>query len=288
MSSASPRLVVLGGGGLLGRHLLQELGEGRAVGLDHAACDITRLDAVLEATRGAGVIVNCAAYTNVDGAESEEDRAFAVNALGAENVALAAERHGAKAVHISTDFIFDGAQARPYDEFDTPRPLSAYGRSKLGGEQLFLRSARRGFVVRVQGLYGAGGSNFSSKLIDLVRQGRSLKLDDERQVQPTWARAAARQIVRLSSTEAFGVYHVSCGGETTWAGFARALCAQLGVPESWSAVRTDELKAPAPRPPRCVFDRRMLRLRGLDAMPAWQEALAEFVRETLAAEDGTR
>jgi dTDP-4-dehydrorhamnose reductase len=276
----SDKVVVLGAGGLLGRHVTEELEAEPVVALDRRACDVSVLEQVLDATASASLIINCAAFTNVDGAESAEEQAYLANALGAEHVARAALRHNAKVVHVSTDFVFDGAKATPYDEFDAPRPLSIYGRSKWAGEELFLRAAPRGFLVRVQGLYGRGGANFASKLRDLVLARKPLKLDGERRVQPSWARAIARQVVALSRTEHFGLYHVSCRGETTWAGFARLLAERLGVAPSWEEVPSVALKTPAARPPNCCFSHRMLALRGLDRLPTWEAALDDYLKET--------
>ena len=274
--------VVLGAGGLLGRHVVEELtaaGE-QAAAFARAECDITRDAEVRRAVGRASLVINCAAFTNVDGAEADEEGAWRINALGAENVARACADAEARLVHISTDFVFDGAQVEPYDEFAAPNPLSIYARSKWAGEKLAACALSELFVVRVQGLYGAGGANFSSKLRQLVRDGKPLKLDGERRVQPTWARAAARQILALARSQApFGTYHVSCTGETTWAGFAARLAERLGVEPRWSVVRSDELAAPARRPPNCVFRHRMLALRGLLELPSWQEAQDQYLAE---------
>jgi dTDP-4-dehydrorhamnose reductase len=278
------KVAVLGVGGLLGRYVVEELGGRDVIALDRAACDLAHRADVEERTAGAQVIVNCAAYTNVDGAEREEEAAYRANALGAENAARAALRHGAVLVHLSTDFVFDGVQREPYDELDRPNPLSIYARSKWAGEELVARVGGRVFLVRVQALYGAGGRNFASKLRVLVRDGKPLTLDAERRVQPTWARAAARQIVRLVDSDACGTYHVSCGGETTWAAFARHLAERLGVAPNWKEVPTAALQSAAARPPNCLFRRRMLGLRGLDVMPDWRLALDEYLTEEAARE----
>jgi len=292
-------VIVLGAGGLLGRHLVEELGEARA--FDRAGCDITRFDDVKERCAGAKAIVNCAAWTNVDGAESHEEDAYRANALGAENVARVAKALDVPFVHVSTDFVFDGVKAEPYDELDRPNPQSVYARSKWAGEELAARVGGRIFLVRVQGLYGAGGKNFSSRLRDLILSAgkplgtasgqlphlaplgspskKPLKLDSERRVQPTWARAAARQIVKLLSTELYGTYHVSCKGAATWAEFARHVAQKLGVERAWEEVPTSALKAPAARPPNCLFRHRMLGLHGIDVMPDWQTALDEYLEE---------
>lgn len=272
-------VVVLGAGGLLGRHVVEELGRHGVVALDRARCDIGDADAVLRCTAGADLIVNCAAYTNVDAAEGDEVAAYRANALGAENVARAADTHGARLLHVSTDFVFDGLRSEPYDELDHPAPLSVYGRSKWAGEVLAHRACRQLFLVRVQGLYGHGGRNFASRLRELILAGAPLTLDAERRVQPTWVRAAARQIVALLATDRYGLYHVSCKGEATWAAFARALATRIGVAPAWQEVSTVALASPAARPPNCVFRHRMLALRGLDRMPDWRVSLDDYLAD---------
>jgi dTDP-4-dehydrorhamnose reductase len=278
------RVAVLGARGLLGRHLVEELRGHEARPFERAACDITQLAQVEAAVEGCDAVVNCAGFTNVDGAEADADGAYRANAIGAENVARAARRFGCKAVHVSTDFVFGGEpkSGAGFDEFDEPRPLSIYGRSKLAGETLARAVGGKLFVVRIQGLYGAGGSNFSSKLRALLLAGKPLKLDAERRVQPTWARPVARQILRLLDSDHFGLYHASCHGEATWAVFARRLCERLGIAASFEEVPTDALKAPAARPRSCLFEHRMLAMRGLDVMPIWQVALDEYLEEEKA------
>lgn len=274
------KIVILGGAGLLARSVAAELRDHEVAVFDRRGCDVSVLAEVRAAAAGAELIVNCAAFTNVDACETRVDDAYRANALGAENVAIAARERDAKVVHVSTDFVFDGAKATPYDEFDTPNPISHYGRSKRAGEQLVERVGGRLFLVRVQALYGEGGANFASKLKDLIAAGKPLKLDAERRVQPTWARAAARQIVRLAETDLYGTYHVSCAGETNWAGFARFVAERLGVKPNWTEVPSRELGTPAARPPNCLFERRMLALRGLDVMPDWRDACDQYLRSS--------
>lgn len=275
-------IVVLGGGGMLGRHVAEEL-RGRDVrALNRYQCNLASREAVIAATEPATVIVNCGAYTNVDGAEREEDTAYMANAIGAENAALAAREHKAQCIHISTDFVFDGTKATPYDELDVPNPISKYGRSKWAGEVLAQRVNPDVVIARVQGLYGAGGKNFSSKLKQLLREGRPLTLDKQRKVQPTWARAAARQIVRLIDAGArAATYHVACDGAASWAEFAHHLCRRLGATPAFREVETHEVggTAAAPRPQMSLFERRILKLHGLDIMPTWNEALDEYFNE---------
>jgi dTDP-4-dehydrorhamnose reductase len=287
------RVLLTGAGGLLGRHLAEELPKrGFEVDArDNAALPLEDAPGLAEAARGAALIVNPAAYTDVDGSERDPERAFLVNGLGAENVARAAAQAGAILIHVSTDFVFDGASERPYDEFDPPRPASRYGRSKRAGEILAERAWGRTHVARVQGLYGAGGRNFASKLVELLRAQKPLRLDRERRVQPTSARAAARMIAELATgpggrapslNDRFGVWHLSCRGETTWHGFADFVANRLGLPRSWEPVASDALTLPAPRPPNCLFDHRRLAIAGFSPPPTWQEALEQHLEETCA------
>ncbi len=290
------RVAVVGAAGLLGRHLCEEMrSQGHAVlALDRSACDLASADREIFyhlrdrlAAHDTHLVFNTAAYTDVDGAEREEDLAFLVNALGAEMVARAADAVGAAVCHISTDFVFAGTQSRPYDEFDAPDPASAYARSKRAGEKLVLRATRRAFIVRVGGLYGRGGRNFVSTLVSRLRQGQTLRIDRQRQVSPTWVRPLSRQLIALCEHGEHGIYHASCQGQTTWNDFAVRLCAlaaEIGrpLPPQFSGVPTDSLGAPAPRPAMSVLDCRMLRLRGLLAMPTWEEALRAYLAELLA------
>ncbi len=277
LATRAPRsIAVLGAAGLLGRRVVLELGAA-ARPLARASCDVTDRESVLRATEGASLVVNCAAWTDVDGAESHVDDAFRVNALGAENAAIAAKAHGASLIHVSTGFVFDGAQERPYDEFDLPHPQSAYARSKWAGEELVRAAFDCVFVVRLQSLYGVGSKNFASSLRRRILARQPLTLDAERPAQPTWAGAAARQIVRLAETEHFGTYHAVCAGETTWAAFARAIAAHVGVEPYWT--ESQPANAGAARPRNQLLARRMLGLRGLDVMAEWSSALAEYLAE---------
>lgn len=299
------RVAVLGARGNLGRHLCEELQRAghMAFGLDRTHCDLGRPDreplaALRERLRahGAELLVNCAAFTDVDGAETQAELAYRVNALGAELAARAGEEAGAAVCQISTDFVFAGDRERPYDEFDAPDPRSVYARSKWAGEGLAQRACRRLYLVRVEGLYGCGGRNFASTLVDRLRRGQKLSLDRERRVSPTWSRALARQLVVLCESGHHGTYHATCEGATTWYEFAETACriaAELGRPltRSFEPVATAALAAAAegpvaPRPAMSILDNRMLRLRGLHRMPPWQAALRDYLIEFFAEEKG--
>jgi dTDP-4-dehydrorhamnose reductase len=275
----SSKTVLLGAHGLLGRHLTEEWRASELRALGRAECDITDAHAVEVAVAGASLVINCAAYTDVDASEREPQAASRANADGAGNVARASRAQGARCLHLSTDFVFDGEHATPYDEDDVPRPISKYGESKRAGEERAL--AEGAAVVRVQALYGRGGRGFASRLAELIGAQKPLKLDGERVVQPTSARAVARAIVALGGRATSGIYHVSCAGQTNWAAFARALAERIGVEPRFAEVRTAELKTLAARPRWCVFSHRRLNAEGI-TMPAWESALDEYTRELRA------
>lgn len=269
--------VVLGAGGLLGRHVVGALGHrsASARGLSRAECDLRDVASLTRAIRGADVVINCAAFTQVDRAEAEPDDAFATNAVGAENAARAAREAGARFVHVSTDFVFDGESARPYEVDDEPRPLSVYGRSKREGEVRVL--ALGATVVRVQAMYGAGGTGFSTQMFEMLRAGKPLRLDAERRVQPSYVSSTAEMLVRIAELDRAGIFHVSCAGETTWADFGAQICMRLQIEPTFRAVPSAELPAPAERPRYCVFSHRALRDAGLGEMPSWQDALGKYL-----------
>src|SRR4029079_3741486 len=279
------RGIVLGARGTLGQSLVEELPrQGWAVvaTVARAECDVRDVDAVraLVASARPDVIFNAAAYTDVDKAGTESDAAYAVNAIAVQGIARVADETGAALVHYSTDFVFDGELERPYDEFDPPSPQGAYARSKRAGEILAAATTSRLYTVRVGCLYGRGGRNFPSTIVRRLRAGETVRADRDRLGSPTWVRDVSRVSASLARSRAFGTYHCTSQGETSWADFARFAAAELGLPEGRvEALPTSALPMKAPRPRRAILDNRMLRLRGLDAMPAWQDALRAFTAE---------
>lgn len=284
MSTArSPRVVLFGAGGLLGQALVARLPAG---GLELVAAprgrgegDITNAGLVTEMLDWLrpDLVFNAAAYTDVDGAEDNQAAAFAANAEGPEVLARAAGRVGARLVHYSTDFVFDGERETPYDESVPPSPLSAYGRSKLEGERRVLDVLPRAFVVRVGCLYGRGGRNFPSTLLRRLRAGEAIRADNERRVSPTWVGTVADLSLRLAVREDFGLYHATARGETTWADFARFLAGAAGIPgAAVEAVAGTALKLRAARPRRAVLVSGRLGALGLETFP-WQEQARAYL-----------
>jgi dTDP-4-dehydrorhamnose reductase len=278
-----PVAMIFGGRGTLGQALVEALparGYNVAAALGSSECDIADAAAVNAAVSGAqpDVIFNAAAFTDVDKAEVTPDRAFAVNALGPQNLARAAQACGAALLHYSTDFVFDGESERSYDEFDPPSPQGLYARSKVAGEVLAAAATPRLFTVRVGCLYGRGGRNFPSTILRRLLAGETIRADRERQGSPTWVREVALVSAALGHTSHYGLYHCTSQGETSWADYALYLTGVLGLPaERVQGLPTSALPMKAPRPRRSILDNRMLRLRGLDTMSSWQDAARAFV-----------
>ncbi|HXJ22227.1 MAG TPA: dTDP-4-dehydrorhamnose reductase [Polyangia bacterium] len=288
MDEAAPVAVVLGAGGLLGSALCRQLpADGwRLVAAPHAACDIrdaAALRALLEGARPA-VVFNAAAFTDVDRAELEPELARAVNAEAPETVARVAADTGAKIVHYSTDFVFDGQLDRPYHEGDRPSPLCAYARTKAEGDARLAAASPRHVILRVGGLYQHGGRNFPSRVAARLRAGETIRADDERRVAPTWIREVAAVSSRLARTEHQGLFHCMAHGETTWAGFARRVAELLGLRDARiQSVGSDELALRAARPRCALLDNRALQALGLDTLSRWDAGLRSSLASTGAA-----
>ncbi|MEI2784839.1 MAG: dTDP-4-dehydrorhamnose reductase [Candidatus Nanopelagicales bacterium] len=267
--------LVIGSRGQLGADLMDLLGDG-AVGLDVPDIDITDVDSVSDAVYDLNpdVIVNCAAYTAVDAAESDEARADMVNGLGPANIAEAASQ--ARLIHVSTDYVFDGSATSPYAETAEPAPVSAYGRTKLRGERAVSRHPEA-YIVRTAWLYGAHGQNFVKTILGLEQTRDTLSIVDDQVGQPTWSRDLARQIILLGHSDAPpGIYHGTNSGQTTWYGLTRRIFELIGAdPERVQATTTDQFPRPAPRPAYSVLGHDRWAAAGLPSMRSWELALKE-------------
>jgi dTDP-4-dehydrorhamnose reductase len=217
------------------------------------------------------LVFNAAAYTNVDKAEDEPDECFRINANGPETLARACATSGAKLIHYSTDFVFDGELERPYAESDTTSPQGVYARSKLAGEERIRAAGTHAFVLRVGCLYGRGGRNFPSTILRRLRAGETIRAEGERLGSPTWVKPVVSVSAELARTEHFGLYHATAAGETSWAEYARFLTAALNLPASQVEILpTSALSLRAPRPRRAVLDNKALRSHALDSLGDWQ------------------
>ncbi len=277
------RWLVVGAKGMLGQDLMAVLAEGgqAAVGTDLPEIDITSPESVAAALdrTGPDVVVNVAAYTAVDAAEADEERALRVNGEGAGILAREiAKRPGVTLVHISTDYVFSGEAQTPYAEDAEPSPRSAYGRTKLAGEQQVLAALPdRSLIVRTAWLYGVGGPNFVATMLSLEKSRPTVSVVDDQRGQPTWSRDLARQILALIQCSAPpGIYHGTSSGDTTWFALTREIYRCIGAdPARVLPTTTEAFPRPAPRPAYSVLGHAAWSRVGLRPIRDWSDALAE-------------
>jgi dTDP-4-dehydrorhamnose reductase len=272
------RILLTGATGQVGwelRRTLAPLGEVR--GFDRFGLNLADVPQLVAAVRALqpDVIVNAAAYTAVDKAESERDLAFAVNATAPRVLAEESKRIGSLLVHYSTDYVFDGEKATPYVEEDATRPVSVYGESKLAGEQAIVRSGCRHLVLRTSWVYGPRGRNFYLTMRRLARERPELRVVDDQRGAPTSSLAIAAGTALLVEKGVQGLYHMAAAGETSWCGFARAILARSGIATPVVAIRTEDYPTPARRPRSSRLDCARLRTGVGLALAPWEEQLAE-------------
>ena len=283
------RVLVTGSGGQLGRDvaLACEAAGDDVHAFDHAGLDVSSRDAVLGAitTIRPHTVVHCAAWTAVDACESDADRAWLVNALAVRHVADACRQADAHLVHVSTDYVFSGSKAGPYVEWDPTDPLSAYGRSKLGGEWEALSAGIGATVVRTSWVCGEHGANMVKTILRLAAERPELAFVDDQIGHPSFCADLAPVLRRLAVDRRPGVHHVTNQGAVSWYEFAREVVAASGRdPVMVSPIATADLQParPAPRPANSVLDNAALRLSGFPLLRDFREPLAELVRRLVA------
>jgi len=275
------RLVVTGSGGMLGHRVCQralELGHD-VTGLTRADLDVTDLDACLRAVEEhlPEAVVNCAAYTKVDDAESDRDTAMAVNATGAGNVARAAATNGARVVHVSTDYVFNGSKHEPWLESDPVDPQSVYGLTKLRGEELVADATPRHAIARTAWLFGTGGPNFVDTMLRLAGERDEVSVVTDQVGCPTWTAHLADALVELAERDDdFGVHHLAAQGACSWNELALEVFDQAGVPCRVLPTTSEAFKRPAPRPAYSVLGTER---RDPILLPPWQEGVRGHLQE---------
>lgn len=275
------KVVVTGSAGMLGKAVVEEYTGRKAevVALGRAGLDITHLGQVRSILRAhkPEIVVNCAAYTNVDGAEVEPRRAYLVNGLGPRNLAVACREFGAVLVHISTDYVFDGSKPVAYSIYDNPRPLNIYGGSKLWGERALSAIANSYYLVRTSWLFGPGGNNFVTTMLRLGQDEGKARVVNDQMGSPTYTVDLARAIADLCASGCYGIYHITNRGSTTWYGFAEEIFAQTGIRVSLTSCNTLAMKRPARRPQNSVLNPFPLEETIGYLLPAWEDALARYL-----------
>ena len=285
------KILVTGCNGQLGRAIRKEYAasdvefintdvvEGEGV----VSLDITDVDAVLKLVRAEkpDVIINCAAHTNVDKCEEQWDLAYKINAIGPRNLSIAATEVDAKMIHVSTDYVFEGNGTRPYTEFDAPNPVSAYGKTKLEGENFVKEFAKKHFILRTAWLYG-DGKNFVKTMLALAENHDELNVVCDQVGTPTSAVELAKMIHYLEGTENYGTFHATCEGDTNWADFTDEIFRLAGKKTKVNHITTEEYvknnPASANRPAYSILDNMMFRLTGEHRFADWHDAIEEYIK----------
>lgn len=283
------KVMVIGSNGQLGTDLCRALAGHIIIPATHHDIEVSRMESVRDMLErhSPDVVINTAAFHRVDDCEGEVDRAFLVNAIGARNVAVAAQEISARLVYISTDHVFGGETAPrgvPYTEFDAPVPPNVYGRSKLAGEDMVRHHCHRHFIVRSSGLFGVAGSsgkggNFVETMLRLGRERDELKVVHDQVLSPTYTRDLANKIAQLITTEYYGIFHVTNKGACSWYEFTLEILRQGGLKTRVVPLTSEQYPQKARRPPYSVLDNYHLKLLKMDDTRTWQEALTDYMRE---------
>lgn len=277
------RVLVTGAAGMLGRQVVLEYRQRgcEVFPLLRKDLDITEYQSINNVFKEVcpELVVNCAAYTDVDGAENNHDKAFTVNGLAPRLLGLACRTNAAALVHISTDYIFNGMSPRPYLISDTPDPLSVYGSSKLLGEMGVRESGCSYYIVRTSWLFGPGGKNFADTILKLAQQRDELQVVNDQKGSPTYTPDLARGIAVLAASGICGTYHLTNSGITTWYGFAQKIIQAAGLKTNIKPCSTSQFPRPARRPASSSLDPFPTAQVMEYVMPSWEEAVEQYIKQ---------
>ena len=286
------KILITGAKGMLGTQVALDLKRGYTelgpvpqafVGADVVLADVDTLDITDKAATekfiadcAPDVVINCAAYTNVDGCESNQDTASMVNGIGSRNLAIACENVGAKLVHVSTDYVFRGDEPTPRREYDMPWPISAYGKTKFAGEEFVRQYCKKSFIVRTAWLYGYTGKNFVKTMVWLAKEKGGAKVVNDQHGNPTNAADLSHHLLKIAASEEYGTYHCTGNGECTWFEFAAEIARLAGYEGVMSPCTSEEFPTPTKRPAYSSLDNMMLRVTVGDEMRHWKDALKAY------------
>lgn len=287
------KILITGCKGQLGTELLKQLTDGNSelgpipseyLGAEIVPVDIdnynlaSREDVFANiAGKGYDLVINCAAYTNVDGCEADEENAYLANAIGPRNLAEVCESEGIKLVHVSTDYVFPGDGSVPYTEKDTPNPATAYGRTKLAGERFVAEHCSKYFILRTAWLYGYNGKNFVKTILRVAKEKGKVNVVNDQTGNPTSAVDLAFVILKIALTCNYGIYHATCNGICSWYDFARTFLEMAEVDAEVIPCSSEEYPSKTPRPKYSALDNSMLRNTIGDPMRNWQDAVKEYI-----------
>lgn len=276
------KILVTGCNGQLGKEIIKKYQNNSEIELvctDYTELDITNIDNVIDMVRNEKpyAIINCAAHTAVDKCETDIDNAFKINSIGPRNLSISATEVGAKIVHISTDYVFDGLLNRPYNEFDNPNPQSVYGKTKLEGENFVKQFSDRYFIIRTAWLYG-DGKNFVKTMLELSKTKEIVNVVSDQIGSPTSARTLTNMIDNLVFSDNYGLFHGTCEGVCSWAEFAKEIFAIAKKQTRVEFVTSKEYNSVATRPANSVLDNYMLRLTSDYSFPHWKDEIERYLK----------
>jgi dTDP-4-dehydrorhamnose reductase len=278
------KIMITGARGQLGADSVRVLNEiHEVVAVDHEELDITRLSDVETMVKDftPDIILNCAAYTQVDNCETDKEPAWKINVTGTKNLAQSVAKHGGRLIHISTDYVFDGGKKvpEPYLEEDEPHPLSYYGMTKYESEKVVRQTTERHMIIRTAWLYGVNGHNFLKTILKLAlnNPNNKIKVVNDQFGSPTWAHRLVLQIARIIDENGQGTYHATAEGYCTWYELANYFLKKMEVPHTVIPCTSEEYPKPAPRPKNSILENRHLKKKGINIMQNWQDDLDQFV-----------
>lgn len=277
------KVLVTGAEGMLARDIIPYLSEQgyETLAVPHSEIDVSDLG-VIEATVNSfepEIIINCAAYTEVDDAENEEQKALMVNGTGVQNLCLTCQERDIALVHFSTDYVFDGSKESPYTIFDDTNPINAYGRSKLLGEKYILWLLSKFYIIRSSWLFGLYGRNFVETILELGQREKRISVVNDQKGCPTWTRHLAKAVVDLIETRRYGIYHITNSEPTTWFEFSREIFHLSDMNIDVLPITSEQFPRPAKRPQNSILDSFPLSQTLGREMPSWREALGEYLSQ---------